>query len=1133
MVATADRRPSRRLGKILLWRVLLTGLALTAVLSLLQAGLDYRGRIVDLQGKLSRLEVTHGRALTESLWKMDRQLVDAELEGILNIPYVVHVAIVEKGVTTHEVGRSPAGRAIRREFPLFWEHRGRPVPLGTLQVEAGPGLVLSATTGRIALILLFQLATVGVTAAIMLLVFNRLVTWPVNAMSRYFAAVASESTPPPLRLEKTIRNDEIDLLAGAFNDLLERLNASQRRLRESEEKLQALYREAALGIFHSTLDGRFIDVNPALARLLGYDAPEEVLVSITSIAGQVYAEPPVYDEVARQVLESGGTLTRENHYRRRDGTLWWGLLSLRVIRDAQGRPSHYEGFVEDITERKRAEEALRGSEKKYRGLVDLTHDLVWEVDTEGRITFMSPASRRIYGREPEEMIGRLYDEFVAPEEIARDRAELKRALATGGATLSFENRVVHRDGHEVVLLANAVVRRDEAGKIVGTVGTSQDITERKRAEEALRGSQQILENIINAIPVRVFWKDRNLVYLGCNAAFARDAGFADPKDIVGKDDHQMGWRAQADRYRRDDREVIESGRPKLLVEEPQTTPDGNTITLLTSKIPLRNPQGEISGVLGTYLDITEQVRARAEKAGLEAQLLQAQKLEAIGRLAGGVAHDFNNMTAIIIGYGEMLLGRLGADDPGRKWAEQIVEAGKRSADLTRQLLAFSRRQVLLPVVLDLNDLLRNLEKMLGRLIGENIVLAFDLAADLGRITADPGQVEQVVTNLVINARDAMPRGGRIAVETANVDLDETFARDHQGVVPGEYVMLALTDTGSGMDKATLARIFEPFFTTKERGKGTGLGLATAFGIVKQSGGYLYVSSEPGEGTTFTIYLPRTHAEVRAAAIEPSGEALRGGGELVLLVEDEASLRELCASMLRRLGYRVIVAGTGQEALALVAEQGLEPDLVVTDVIMPGISGAEMMEQFHRDRPGLKMLYMSGHPDEAIAHHGVLDPGTSFLQKPFSERDLAAKVRDALRREEGGARVGKSVLMIDDDVQYRDLVRHFCAKWGYVFAGVASPAAALTALAGQSYDVLLIDMNLSGTDGGRVLREIRAAGHAAPAIVLTGDVASADMAALEPLGVVSIVEKSGRSEQLQQAIDAVSAPKARPEQTGTG
>ena len=531
-------------------------------------------------------------------------------------------------------------------------------------------------------------------------------------------------------------------------------------------------------------------------------------------------------------------------------------------------------------------------------------------------------------------------------------------------------------------------------------------------------------------------------------------------------------------------------------------------------------------IISVTRDITERKRLAEEKERLEEQLRQSRKVEAIGRLAGGVAHDFNNLTAIVLGYGELLLGQLRPEDPSRKLVTQIVEAGRRSAAVTRQLLAFSRRQTLQPEVLDLNALLRNIEKMLGRLIGEDIHLEFRLAEDLGRIKADPGQIEQVVTNLVVNARDAMPLGGRLTLETADVELDETFALGPEHGVPGRYVMLTLTDTGGGMDKTTMSRLFEPFFTTKPKGKGTGLGLATAYGIVKQSGGHISADSEFGEGTTFRIYLPRTDEEPAAKAAEAFEELPRGSGERILLAEDETSLRELCETVLTRLGYRVSAAENSLEALRMVREQGLEPDLVLTDVIMPDMNGAELASRLRRDRPGLKVLFMSGYPDETIALHGVLDPGTPFLQKPFTEQALAVKVRKALMGK-AAARPGRRVLMIDDDEQFRELVRHFCRKRGHLFTGAGDPPAALSALAGQTFDVVLVDVNIPGTSGERVLREIRAAGCVAPAIMLTGDVTSADMKVLSPLGAVRTLEKSSNAEPLLEAIEDTGALNGNP------
>ena len=391
----------------------------------------------------------------------------------------------------------------------------------------------------------------------------------------------------------------------------------------------------------------------------------------------------------------------------------------------------------------------------------------------------------------------------------------------------------------------------------------------------------------------------------------------------------------------------------------------------------------------------ERDHSAAALADTEAQLRQAQKLEAIGQLAGGIAHDFNNLLTVQMGYCDLLERGLRKEDPLAKNLAQIKGCAERAAALTRQLLAFSRKQVLQPEVLDLNAVVDNIEALLARLIGEDIDLMTSLAGGLGRVKADPGQIEQVIMNLAVNARDAMPQGGRLTLETAGVVLDEEYVRHHVGAAAGPHVMLAVADTGCGMDAATQRRLFEPFFTTKGAGKGTGLGLATVYGIVKQSGGNIWVYSEPGVGTTFKIYLPRVEAEPTPRPARET-EVVPGEGQRVLMVEDDPALRELFAQMIETLGYRVTVAANGGEALLAVEEQGLRPHLLITDVVMPGMGGRVLAERLGRIQPGLKVLYTSGYTDDAIVHHGVLDPRTPFLQKPFTMADLAAKIRAVLR-----------------------------------------------------------------------------------------------------------------------------------------
>jgi PAS domain S-box-containing protein len=387
----------------------------------------------------------------------------------------------------------------------------------------------------------------------------------------------------------------------------------------------------------------------------------------------------------------------------------------------------------------------------------------------------------------------------------------------------------------------------------------------------------------------------------------------------------------------------------------------------------------------------------SQRKRLEEQLVHAQKMEAVGRLAGGVAHDFNNMLTVISGYNRMILDELSPLDPLRGNAEEILKAAGRAAALTNQLLAFSRRQIMRPSVLDVNAVIASTEKMLRHLIGEDIQLMLNPARDAGNIRADPVHIEQAVVNLAVNARDAMPAGGRLAIETANVRLDETYARTHPGVQPGEFVMIAVSDTGHGMDAETRRHIFEPFFTTKETGKGTGLGLATVYGMVKQCGGDIWVYSEPGQGTTFKLYFPRVADPLDHSAAGEADPPRAFSGETILVVEDEETVRELTVRMLQCIGYKVLTAATGAEAVEISQAHAGYIALLLTDVVMPSMSGTQLADTLLAARPGMKVLYLSGYTENTVVHHGVLDPGVDFLPKPFGREALAKKIREILAR----------------------------------------------------------------------------------------------------------------------------------------
>jgi len=512
--------------------------------------------------------------------------------------------------------------------------------------------------------------------------------------------------------------------------------------------------------------------------------------------------------------------------------------------------------------------------------------------------------------------------------------------------------------------------------------------ERARQREALREQERLLRQIIDANPSLIFVKDWNGRFVLVNQATAHVYGTT-VDALVGKTDGDFNRNTEeVAHFLRDDRDVMSSGQPKIIAEEPVTNPAGETRWFQTIKVPLRSPAEGTATLLGVATEITERKR-------LEEQLLQSQKMEAVGQLAGGVAHDFNNILTAIVGYTDLLAAELGSNVRQLEDLDEIRKAARRAAALTRQLLAFSRKQVLEPRIIDVNAVVLNLDKMLRSLISENIELKTDLADNLGAARADPNQIEQVIMNLAINARDAMPDGGTVTIETGNVTLDDAYAGQHVSVIPGEYVMLAVSDTGCGMDAKTQSRIFEPFFTTKPAGRGTGLGLSTVYGIVKQTGGNIWLYSEPGKGTTFKVYLPAIAALPEDIGKVAPAEAPRRGAGTVLVVEDDEQLRRLTHRALDAQGYTVLVADRGGTALDIARRHKGEIDLLLTDVIMPDTNGRKLAETIRAARPGMRVLYMSGYPDGAIASHGMLEPGVAYLAKPFTTEAITRRVREVL------------------------------------------------------------------------------------------------------------------------------------------
>ncbi len=782
-------------------------------------------------------------------------------------------------------------------------------------------------------------------------------------------------------------------IEGVAEDVTEWREAEE-KLRQSEERYRLLAETTPDVIILHDLDGRVQYVNRAGLELAGITEAEVIGKPITDFVSSE-SLAAMEERRRRRTRGNGGLFVYEAEFFDRQGR--------RHIMEAYSAPITRDGRVEqvlvvarDISDRRRAEEALRESEARFRRLAEHAQDLIYRYEfvPQRGFTYVSPAATAITGFTPEEHYA---DPDLSFKLVHPDDRHLLEAAAQGSAPFDkpLLLRWIRKDGSLVWTEQRNVPIYDEHGRLVAIEGIARDMTARVQVEEELRRLRELYESIVQDVTEGLVLTDAEGRITFANRALAAMLGYGE-EELVGRPwlafvpaEHQAAAR-EADARRA----AGESHRYELELERR----DGRRVAVLVGGRPRFEPAtGRFAGTLAVVSDLTERKRAEEERARLQEQLLQAQKLESIGRLAGGVAHDFNNMLNVIMGYADLMLYQLHKDDPMRKKAEEILKAARRSAALTGQLLAFSRKQALQPQVLDLNEHLRNLEKMLRRLIGEDIELSLTLADGLPSVLFDPGQLDQVVINLAVNARDAMPTGGRLLLETALVERDESYAATHPGMEAGSYVLLAITDTGCGMDRQTLARVFEPFFTTKERGKGTGLGLSTVYGIVKQSHGHIWAYSEPGRGTTFKIYLPPTEARPQApAAAMPSPAP--AGGEHILVVEDDDSLRHLTKGLLERLGYRVSVAANGGEAVLLVEEQGLKPDLVLTDVVMPNMNGKELIDRLRRRQQHLKALFMSGYTDNAIVHHGVLDPGTPFIQKPFTIDELSAKLREVLAGE---------------------------------------------------------------------------------------------------------------------------------------
>jgi len=772
--------------------------------------------------------------------------------------------------------------------------------------------------------------------------------------------------------------------------------SDRRRADEALWMSRFIVDNASIGIYRGEENGRILYVNECGARMLGYTREELCSMRFSDIAPALAGEG--WKE-HRRALRAGGGRKFEDLHLRKDGTTLPVEVTVNYLEYA-GSPFSCS-FVQDITERRKMEDALRESEKKFRLLIEISPNAIIVIRGD-RIVYANPAAMRICGFSAAELSGMEFWKFVHPEsrDLARERGlAWQRGAAVSG---NVEYRLITKSGDDKWVIASSVPMEYEGTPAI--LVTFADITGTKRTQKALRESEARLRLAMEMANLAQWEFDGatgmfrfdDQFYTLYGSSLEREGGVSmSPEDYARKFVHPedlpmvAGFIAQS----LDNRDMSWTGR----IEHRIIRADGEVRHISVSVEVVRDGEGRVARLRGVNQDITERIRAGEERQSLEAQLHQAQKMEAVGQLAGGIAHDFNNVLTAIMGFAEVVAMRLGHGHHLAHHMRQILAATERAADLTRGLLAFSRKQVLHVRAIELCDVVNGVRTMLRRLIPEDIDFRVKTTAMDLVVMADKGQIEQVLMNLVTNARDAMPAGGVLTLESGFGFIDEGFVKRNGSGLPGRYARLMVHDTGHGMDEETREKIFDPFFTTKDVGKGTGLGLSIIYGIVKQHSGFITVDSSQDRGTTFCVYLPLADQEKQEAAGSRTPGDAPGGQETVLLVEDDDLVRELNRTILEEAGYRVIETSDGREALETFMKRGEEVDILVTDVIMPNMDGKTLYGEIVKIRPGMKVLFMSGYATDTLDARGVLDDGCNFMPKPVMPSEFLGRLREVLDR----------------------------------------------------------------------------------------------------------------------------------------
>jgi two-component system, cell cycle sensor histidine kinase and response regulator CckA len=845
--------------------------------------------------------------------------------------------------------------------------------------------------------------------------------------------------------------------------------------RESVERYRSLFELSMECVFLTDLEGRFLDANQAALDLIGYRREDIATLTLASLLTKdqlALALQAVFELLATGCQQD----PTEYRLRRKDGRFVVVETHCSLVY-REGQPLAIQGIARDITERKLATDALRESEAKFRTLFENAGDAIL-IMQDHRFIDCNAGTLQMFGcQSRSQILGESPYRFSPPlQPNGRDSREFameKITAALAGRPQFFEWMHAKLDGTSFP--SEVSLNTLELGGIALVQVIVRDISTRRRAEEDRERALAMLETSLAQSPAAIVIADAPDVTIRWvnPAALAILGETHQPPTETDVRYHAARWQIlQPDGSPYPFEELplsraILKGEVTRNEEQIIRNAHGETYWTSVNAAPIRNSHGSIISGIVIFHDITERKRAEEEKAKLHMRLHRAQKMESIGRLAGGVAHDFNNMLTVINGYSQLEMARLSSGDPLRTSLVEIHKAGERAANLTRQLLAFSRKQVLQPLAFDLNRLVEEMRPMLERLVGEDVEVRVVLHAEGGTIHADPHQLEQVVMNLVVNARDAMPGGGSLLIETADVERDEVYSHLHPEVRAGRYIMLAVSDNGTGMDEATRQRVFEPFFTTKEVGEGKGLGLSAAEGIVVQSGGHVNLYSEPGHGTTFKIYLPAFSQT--APAVVPSAPVPElDGTETVLVVEDQEEVREYAVKVLKGFGYHVIDVASGDAALRYCEWEHRRIHLLLTDVMMPNMSGRKLANRLREVRPQTKVLFMSGYTDDVILHNGMLEQGVPFIQKPFSPEELAGKVRAVLGPPAPRARI----LVADDEARVRGFLREVLTEDGYEVVEAANGKEAIEQARARVTDLVITDLVMPEQEGLETIQALR-------------------------------------------------------------